>query len=396
MWKGAQKWLSHRRLEKSLRLKIKKELERVESGRTPGAELGEAAKRIQDFQDLIQAAHAASPLRRLEKIAVAVALTVALFSVTFLVFARIGVTDVEAELNLSEASFVLARDSPVLQPFNVTEVQFHDSSGVTAIAQKEVSLNSPEGGVARLRGLPKEPRGDSKPGQITLPGLTFPKGTEVSVKADDTWRFRVRVTLPKSESIQDSLVFTGQGPVELLLAGSETSSPELVGLGADPYPIRVAPLGREFTLEFSIAPDAKVEMLPQIPVSKISFQQEDAESHARQVSAVNSGSLIRTELGSEKLNLRPFEPLNMQSCDWEKTEDCLRLRRLTMVKDAVEAQFYGNVTSLKAGQTRAERNLMPSLLEWINSNHRIKLLWTAILFSSGLLIGVIRWMIKGA
>jgi hypothetical protein len=395
MLNGVQRWLRHRRLKRSFQLKIRQELEKVEAGEAPASEVGEAARHIKDFQDLIQAAHASSPLRRLEKIAVAVALCVAFFAVTFLVFKRVGMTDVEAELNLSEASFVLARDNPVSQPFNVMEVQIYDTRSVTASTQRAVRLESPGGGVARIRGMPKGPKGETKLGQVTLPGLALPKGTEVSVKAAGSSRFRIRVSLPEGASDLAPLGITAQGPTELLLAGGDAKGPELLSLET-PYTISVVPLGREFTLEFAVAPDAKVELLPQILVGRISFRQEEAESQARQVSAVNSGSVIRTELGSDKIGLRPFEPLNVEGCDWEKTESCLRLRRVTMAKDAVEAQLDGNATSLKAGRARAQRDLMPSLLEWINSNHHIKLLWTAILFSSGLLIGLIRWMTKGA
>jgi hypothetical protein len=390
---NVESWHRQRRLKKFLKLKIKQELEGIDSDTSQSDELEERAKRIKNFQDLIQAAYGASSIRRLEKVVVASALFFALAAVTVLVFKTVNVTDVEIALNVSDATFVLAQDSPVLQPITVSEVQIFETKSVKASAQKEVIFDSPEGGVARISSARRGPKDKLGSGVITLPGLSLPKGTTVSIKAVDNYRFLIGITPPEAKSDPIALDITGKGPVDISLSGDDNNNSESLNLES-PYPIHVVPLNKDFTLALSITPDSRLELLPQIPVSHISFQQQEAESEARQISAIKSGYIIRTELGSEKLDLRPFEPLNVQGCNWEKEKGCLRLRRLAMSKDGADLSLYGNVINMTTGQVSAERELMPSLLEWINSNHRIKLLWTAVLFASGLILGLIRWMTK--
>ena len=395
MRKSAGKLFGHRQLERSLQQKIDEELQTADSGDYQAAELEEKAKRIHNLQDLAHAAHLASPLRRVEKAAVLGLFVIALLVITFLVFTRVKTTNVETELKVSEAMFVLAKDSPILQPMNVTDVQIFDARSITITAQKKVSLDAPEGAVARILGVSNGPKNSAKFNRLSLPGLSLPKGTTVSIKASEAGRFRLAVTLPPGHDPPMELTLTGRGSLSLFLVGDNTNSTTSVDLDS-PYAIQVVPLKREFNLDFSILPDTSLEFLPQIPISDTSFHQEDAESKKREVSAIDSGYLIRTELGNEKLDLRPFEPLNLRGCRWDESQRCLVLRRLTMSRDGIVAQFYGNVNEMKAGPTGAERDLMPSLLEWSNSNHHLKVLWTAFLFASGLIFGVIRWVTRGA
>lgn len=394
MKKSLQSWSHYRRLKKSLQQQIKDELESAESDDSQSPDLEKRVKRINDLQDLIQAAHVASPFRKLEKFVVLGALVIVLIGVSFLVFRRVSETDIEAHFILTEVTFVLAQDSPVLQPMNVSDVQVFDVKSITASAQKVLSLDASEGGVARVSSAAKRPKENSKTGEITLPGIVLPKGTAVSVKgSSNNDRFRLAFSPPQGATEPLVLDMTGRGPVDIHLVGDYANQSASADMDS-PYPIRVVPLSHEFSLDFALPAGASVELLPQIPISQTSFTQEEAESEARQISAIHSGYLVRTELGNEKLELRPFEPFKVLGCTWEESKRCLRLRRLTMSKTGIEAQFDGNVTGLKTGPVGAERELMPSLLEWINSNHHIKLLWTAILFGSGLILGLIRWMTK--
>ena len=391
MKKTVAELFSYWRLERSLRRQINQELQAKDLKCSQTAE--QQAKHIQNLQELAQAARAASPLRWIEKAAVLVFFLVALVLITFLVFTPVKVTNIETELKVSAATFVLAEDSPVLQPMNVADVQIFDVRNLSTTAPKDVHLEAPEGAVAKIQSVAKESGASTKLAQLSLSGLVLPKGTTIAIKTGEDKRIRFSVTPPNRQDPPEELSLTGRGPLQMFLIGDNTDQSIVANLDS-PYPIRIVPFKREFTLDFLPLPNATLELLPQIPISEISFHAEDAESELRQVSAINAGSVIRTELGSEKLKLRPFEPLDAKGCSWEESKRCLSLRLLTMSKDEIVAQFYGNVNKLQAGPSGAERDLMPSRLEWLNSNHHFKVVWTAILFASGLILGLVRWFTK--
>lgn len=66
------------------------------------------------------------------------------------------------------------------------------------------------------------------------------------------------------------------------------------------------------------------------------------------------------------------------------------------IEAGVKGGIYGQVASVAYGPAGVERDGMPSKLEWIAANHQVKLIWAAIVFASGLLLGFGRWFSKSS
>jgi hypothetical protein len=176
------------------------------------------------------------------------------------------------------------------------------------------------------------------------------------------------------------------------------------------YGIHIAPAGKSLSLAFSIVHDSTVEFLPQIPVQKIDFGDSDSETVARGTSAILSGFLVRSELGAEKVTLRRAELFRLTGASWTAAQrdritallgrntapGGLRIRRVSLSKLRLKAEIYGQAVSVAYGPAGVERDGMPSKLEWIAANHRVKLIWAAIVFASGLLLGFGRWFSKSS
>jgi hypothetical protein len=355
-----------------------------------------STKRLQAITDVLKIIEGMSPLQSLERILVVSGLLVALITVTYLVFARVTDTEIESRVSATGITFELATESPVLQPSVLPEIEVHDVREVAVLGTaRTIDMRALDGGVARLRAIEVRRGSDVTRGEITLPGLKLDAGTRVSVSATGANTFDLTFMSPSNSSLVSDLDFTGKNAVELLLTGSSGPEKQLVNEGSV-YPIRVAPESREFTMKLTLPAGGTIDLLPEIPIKGLSFLQSDSESARRDVSSIRSGSITRTELNGDKTEMHSFQALKVESATREKKLEGLRVRELKLGKDGLDVQFYGPVAVLETGHANAIRNLIPSKLEWINSNARLKLLWSAIVFGAGLIIGVVRWFASKA
>jgi hypothetical protein len=140
-------------------------------------------------------------------------------------------------------------------------------------------------------------------------------------------------------------------------------------------------------------------------VQRVGFGDSDTESVLRGTSAILSGFLVRSELGSEKLALRRAEQFRVRSASWSapepggvpsllgrsKVAGGLRLRKVSLSKQGIELELNGQATAVAYGPYGFERDAMPAELEWIAANQRIKLIWASVVFGFGLVVGFGRW-----
>ena len=355
-----------------------------------------STKRLQAITDVLKIIEGMSPLQSLERVLVVSGLLVALITVTYMVFTRVKDTEIESRVSATGITFELATESPVLQPSVLPQVEIHDVREMSVLGTaKTIDMRALDGGVARLLAIEVKRGSDVTRGEITLPGLKLDAGTKVSVSATGANSFDLTFISSSDSPLVSDLDFTGKNEVELFLTGSSGPEKQLVNEGSV-YPIRVAPESREFTIKLVLPPGSTVDLLPEIPIKGLSFLQSDSESARRDVSSIRSGSITRTELNGDKIEMHPFQALRVESATREKKQEGLRVRELKLGKDGLDVQFYGPVAVLETGHADATRNLIPSKLEWVNSNARIKLLWSAIVFGTGLMIGVVRWFTSKA
>ncbi len=340
--------------------------------------------RLEELERLARVAEiaeAARPPPRRGSLPLALGATLLLASV--LVVARCPQTEVEVEVEASEVGFVAAAPQTLIETSTL---------GVLAVSGlRQIRLPRARGRAAevlevdaagfwRLAGLP----GGEPPGRISLMALTVPAG--IGVRLD-------RTELPRSYH----LGLTGaaleiqaaiEGRVEIARPGAPPGPFEF------PRPARIVmssgPEGVELDLMLRAGDGLRFPPLldaEQLSFSSIHEIERPERTVVRRMSTLLGGTLYDQSIGRQR-RLRAGEALRFAESRGEIRS--LRLRSEDG-EDRIALRFQGRASGLSTGTESHRRDLMPTSIEWLAANHRLKLLWGATVYVFGLWLAARRW-----
>jgi hypothetical protein len=300
---------------------------------------------------------------------------------SLLLFLRVGDTEIELELVLSEVGFVLSRPQEVIDLTNLVELRV---SGVRDIQVTDPTLSQALGAGAwqstgALRVAVGERDAGSPSGTVTLSPVTFPADAEVRVSG--TPGADPRAVLQGGAA---PLRVTVIGAIELDAPGAgdgarRIETPRAILVETDPDGTTLdlmAPRGTTLAL----APQLAVEGLELFRIDEFAG---DAAA-AQPVSTILSGTLYFEALNGRVHQLRPRELLRVSGAQGV-------IRTLQIDGDRITMNFRGRVQALRSGWGADPANLMPSYLDWLQAQHGLSLLWGTALYVVGVVAAVLRW-----
>ena len=353
--------------------------EAVRSDGQVSAERIEALSRLARLVELHTVAQ--PPTRRRWPLVVVLGSTLLL--VSLMLFARVRETEIELDLALSEASFVLPTEQKLTEGMDLTDL---GASGLREIQipragdRDEQTLSSAEDANTALR-LAVASEGKTQ-GTLNLSALTLPPRTRVWVRR-----------LGPAHKYQLSL--KGQNP-ELR---AEVSGPVRVGFSdaggeqlnfVTPNAILLQAGADEVDLDLTFRDSAEGVFSTQLSVNDLSLLHVDESRNAertlvRRVSTILSGTLIFESLNGQERKLRPGEMIRFEDLRGE-------IRTLRLRNDHIDLKFHGRVRGINAGSDESHRSLMPTWLEWLRARHSLSLFWGTSLYLFGLIAGALRWL----
>lgn len=350
-------------------------------GQVPAAQV-DALSRLARLVDLYQAAQP-PPARKRWPVVVALGSTLVILSL--LLFARVRETEIEADLSLSEVSFVLPTEQVLTEAIDLSALGV---SGLRKIelpqAADRIAQTTPSSEGAQS-GLRLEVASDGKrKGTITLPPLKLPaeayvwvghrglprqyrlslKGTNIEIRADINGL--VRAALSDGGSAQIDFLMPDAAVMQ---SGENEVDLDLILLDPD----------RNY---FS----------SQLSARNLSFFHIDEfrdpnSTIVRRVSTILSGTLNFESLNGLERKIRPGEMIQLESSQ-------LEIRTLRLRDDHIELKFHGRVRGMNVGSDENRRSLMPTWFEWLQARHSLSLLWGTAVYLFSLAIGALRWWRK--
>jgi hypothetical protein len=350
----------------------------VLAGRQVSAERMEALERL---TRLSQICTATTP-RHKSRWPILAVLAGTLLVASLLLFRRVNETEIDLDVEVTEAGFSLA------VPQRVVDSTALASLGVSGLA--EIQLPRSRQGPARTvrasegRGADISVSSGSdgpRQGRVALPALVLPAGTRVWVRATESPRaYRLSLNGARLSFRADV-----DGPVRIDLAGEPSEQLD----APSPRPILLQPRGDEVDFDLTLVDGRASAFVPQLQVTGLSFLRVDEVTDAertvvRRVSTMQAGTLYFESINGERYVLRPGEWLRFDGSRGE-------IRTLALREDRVAMRFHGHVRGMSTGSAASPRSLMPTYLEWIRARHGVELLWGTTLYLFGLIVGVLRW-----
>ncbi len=343
------------------------------------AERVEALERLARLVEIHGNAQPSPPRKRWP---LAAALGGTLLIASLLLFSRVSETEIELDLSLSEATFVLPR------PQVLTDVMSLSALGISGL--REVRL-------PRVReGVPQTPPPSERPasairlsvasegerqGTITLATLPLPAKTRVRLhRTEVPHQYRVSLEGPGLD-----LRVNVNGPVRIGLSGT---SPQQLDF-TSPKSILLRPSSDEIDLDLTLPGPSRGAFSRQLLVTDLSFLRIDSftdldRTIVRPVSTLLSGTLYLESLNGRSVLFRPGEALHFEDVRGE-------IRTLQLHDDRIALKFHGRVRGMSVGWGDSRRSFMPTYLEWLRARHGLSLLWGSTLYVFGLIVGVLRW-----
>jgi len=359
------------------KVKAASELAVREQGNIPA----DLIKDISNFKQLVELHQSVTPPSPRKRWVVPLVLITTLIITSALLFVHLPEARVDLDLVTSTLAFTV--DEPQDLATNVRVLSI-SASGLDRIDTS--GLNEPGRLVASNRGGTDSIRlslpSDGK-GTITLEKIQLAAKSRVTLETlEGSNRFRVAWKLPRSESPRP-LSVSVLGEVQV---GLSASPPKVLRLNT-PTGLEMIP-GSDVVLELDLPENSELAIEPQLPVSMLSFatvhELVGAESSARQVSTIRSGTVFIQSLNGQKYDLRAGERLRFSDSKGEMQKTALR-------PNAITVQYEGKVWGMSAGSHEYPTSLMPSLLEWLRARHGLSLLWGSTLYVTGMLMVVLRW-----
>jgi hypothetical protein len=210
-------------------------------------------------------------------------------------------------------------------------------------------------------------------GEVSLKRLELQPKAELSVKKEEyqaliinSWNAPM---LGQMQVFGKPVIRAGRSPEqnENLHAPNFTEIPELLTFYHDtaqtPAGLRVAPRGE---LE-----------LADLTIRSISFAKEATDSDTSFRSGIINGKLTISSTGVE-ISLDPGSRLRLDGVEGT-------ISKLTIGSDGATLAFEGKVKNASTGSSGFERELQPSLLEYLYHQQRLGFFWTVVTFLWGVL-----------
>ncbi|MEK6373850.1 MAG: hypothetical protein AABO58_14275 [Acidobacteriota bacterium] len=312
---------------------------------------------------------------------IAAVLAGTLVLVSLLLFLRVRETEVELQLAVSEAGFVLSRPQVLTDTVNLAELGVSGLRGIqssdSALSQWAAQSGPDEQKAVRVTATER----DQRTGTVTLHPLNLAAGVEVHVGEGRT-PLSARVVLKGSRNVMRATLY---GPLKIDLMSAESREavfeiPRSFLLETDPG---------EASLDLLFAAGSDTEFSPQLSIKKLSlsrideFQASDGTT-TDAVSTILSGTIYLESLNGEPRPVRPRELLRFDEVRGV-------IRTLQLEKGHVTLAFRGTVRGMRSGWGENPKSLMPTWLAWLQARHRMPLLWGTTLYVFGLIAAVLRW-----
>ena len=300
--------------------------------------------------------------------------------VSVLLYVRVSETEIELDAALSEVTFVLQQQQPLIPQVSLVTL---GASGL-----REIQLPASRRHDAQVISSPDTEsdislsvRSDDKVrGTLNIALLTLPIGARVDVSSGEMsnqWQLSIERAEGELSATVNGYVRVGTSdspPTEL-----DFISPKLVLLrpGKAEVQLRMIP---------TVNP---IVMSPQLLINSLSLRRIEQTANAqhtvvRRLSTVVSGTLYFEALNGQNLTLRPGEEIEFGQSRGE-------IRSLRLDGDHVVLSFQGRVRGMTLGSGDNRRSLMPTWLEWLKARHGLSLLWGTTFSVFGLIYGALRW-----
>jgi hypothetical protein len=314
------------------------------------------------------------------------ALLVALLIVSLLMLIRVAETEVTLEAAVTEMSFTLPAEKPVMGRSGVAQL------GVSGLDDLKIS---PEviPGFSGARGNSRTIRLAVSSNAISGSALSTatlipPSGTKVWFSHTGVPRgYRLSLKAPHQGTMV-TLNAEAQGEVEIAAPGVLDKIGKF-DLGKSGATFAFGSSNDIMDLDFVLNQNSDLPFYAQVPIEKLGlFRIEEfstlGKSLVNPVSTLLSGTLYLESLNAEKRELRAGEQIRFNASKG-------RIESLKLESDRITFKFHGRVRGMKIGEEGVSKNLMPNLLEWLKARQPLSLVWGSTLFLYALIIGVLRW-----
>jgi len=316
------------------------------------------------------------------------ALIVALLLVSVLILIRVRQTEVTLDLAVTEMSFTLPAEKPVIGRSGVTQF------GVSGVEDLKISPEIiPEfSGVHNVKMIRLMASSNSiSAGAINTSALIPPSGTKVWLgRADMPRSYRLSLKPPRKDA-RVALNAEAQGEVNIA-APDVLTRPGNFDLGKSGVTFSFG-ASDIMDMDFVLSGNSDLQFYAQVPIENLGLSRIEefsvpGKSLVTPVSTVLNGTLHLESLKGEKLELRAGELIRFSDSKG-------RIESLKLEGDRITFKFHGQVSGMQTGEAGASRNLMPNLLEWLKARQPLSLVWGSSLFIYALIISTLRWYRSG-
>jgi hypothetical protein len=303
---------------------------------------------------------------------------------TVLLFVHVRETETELAVETESVSFHTVRDQTILPTRTVGRISLNGVNSVILPRARD-----PEGArvaervenLSRLSlvAVGKEEGG----GRITLSGLAAPSGTEI------------RLHSPELQSGLAMLI--GGNPVQfdIVLSG-------LIKLAASGEGEHVLEFGNGRKVEVDAGPAAfgmdidpgksGLAFSSPIEINRLILHRIRAdvlEVAETRPSGIITGKLHYPSESRNAYQLRKGERLQLNILSGE-------IHDLTVTERSTSLLFKGRVSALSSNTFSSDRNLMPTYLQWLQSDHELTLFWGAALYLFVAFSAIVKWWRRDA
>jgi hypothetical protein len=307
-------------------------------------------------------------------------LALSLIAVSLLIALRLERTKIELDVTVSEFEFTSApqNDQVLTEAFNVTDITISGINQLTMPTLAEHSLETIPINTLEIKPLSV----NCQNGLLSVGTLFMPGETQTTIKFLEksggySFRFKNRPVDVK---------LSARGPIELRPLGGESR------WIAYPIPtqLKVMSSSNDISLAISFSDKPAQKLNPRIEVTNLSFLSIEQYATPESTKSWKQSTLQEVliyfdDLKGKKVSLRHGEQIRLDRAEGAIAD-------LQLGPKNISFKFYGIVSGLKYGPQENPNDLMPTWLEYLQSNHILVLIWgsTASLF--GLLFSIFRWI----
>lgn len=302
---------------------------------------------------------------------------------------RVDRTVVDLDARASELSFTVPAESSVLESADLAAV---DSRGIDQIAMQRDSTQSGQSISVPIHTATLTAVG---PASITLNELRIPAKTQVVVSRSVVDTLQIDLYPPSGQTATVRITVTNANLSVPQLTGRPT---EMQLRSTDGLSVTEASQGH-VTLALSNPGALAVAARRDLPIESLALLGADSQSLA--ISTVESGTVLFEGLNGKTHVLRKHELLAFGGSggtlrSLETVANLAAADKNGVVEDSqpvLNIAFSGVVSGMISGVAAADQPLMPTLLEWLNAQPWLGLLWGTVVSGVGL-VAVLRKFIS--